>query len=341
MNIGKQIRRSRLRANMTQEKLAEHLGVTSQAVSKWETAAGCPDISLLPELSACLGITLDELFDSRADTRLRRLENMIENETRLSDEDFHYAEGGLKELARDEEMRPRAVSLLAELYLHQAEAYKAEAKEMALQALSLEQTRANHASLSKAAGGCLDDWIAVQHAELIDFYKQHVERFPADYTAYLLLIDNLLADGRLAEAEQFLEKMHKLKESFHDYVYRARLAAIRYGRGAEQEILEEMLTEYGDNCHAWFSRGNIRAKQGQYREALADFRKAAELEPRPRFIDSYESIARLCTLLNDKAGAVDAYQRIIEILQNDWQFPEGQMIQSYRKKIKRLEIEAG
>lgn len=49
-SIAKQIKVNRLRCNMTQERLAEALNVSSQAVSKWENGLSCPDISLLPEL---------------------------------------------------------------------------------------------------------------------------------------------------------------------------------------------------------------------------------------------------------------------------------------------------
>ena len=63
-NIGRQIRIHRLHCSMTQEKLAELLCVTPQAVSKCENGASYPDITLLPELSAALGIKIDELFET-------------------------------------------------------------------------------------------------------------------------------------------------------------------------------------------------------------------------------------------------------------------------------------
>lgn len=61
-SIGKRIGLLRRQANMTQETLAEKLGVSSQAVSKWENDLSCPDISLFAELARALGTTADELL---------------------------------------------------------------------------------------------------------------------------------------------------------------------------------------------------------------------------------------------------------------------------------------
>lgn len=63
--IGNRISKYRKAKGMTQEDLANQLGVSSQAVSKWETDASCPDISLLPQLCRVLGITSDELLTGK------------------------------------------------------------------------------------------------------------------------------------------------------------------------------------------------------------------------------------------------------------------------------------
>lgn len=52
----------RKKQGLTQEDLAQRLGVTNQSVSKWESAQCCPDISLLPKLADIFGISIDELF---------------------------------------------------------------------------------------------------------------------------------------------------------------------------------------------------------------------------------------------------------------------------------------
>ena len=61
-NIGVNIAELRREHNMKQDELAEMLGVTPQAVSKWENGASMPDISLLPKIAQIFGVTIDDLF---------------------------------------------------------------------------------------------------------------------------------------------------------------------------------------------------------------------------------------------------------------------------------------
>ena len=61
-SMGKRIAACRKRMGLTQDALAEQLGVTAQAVSKWENDQSCPDITMLPKLAKLFGITTDELL---------------------------------------------------------------------------------------------------------------------------------------------------------------------------------------------------------------------------------------------------------------------------------------
>lgn len=62
MTIGSVIATYRKNMGLTQDGLAQKLGVTNQAVSKWESDQSCPDILLLPKIADIFGITIDELF---------------------------------------------------------------------------------------------------------------------------------------------------------------------------------------------------------------------------------------------------------------------------------------
>ena len=62
VTMGRRIADLRKQKGMTQEQLANQVGVTAQAVSKWENDLSCPDISVLPQLAEVLGVTTDELL---------------------------------------------------------------------------------------------------------------------------------------------------------------------------------------------------------------------------------------------------------------------------------------
>lgn len=61
-SLGKRISEFRKKKGITQDQLAEEMGVSSQAVSKWENDISCPDIGLLPQLADFFGVSLDELM---------------------------------------------------------------------------------------------------------------------------------------------------------------------------------------------------------------------------------------------------------------------------------------
>ena len=62
MTLGKHIRELRKQAQMTQEQMAEALGIHAASISKWENEATSPDISILPSLARLLHVSMDELF---------------------------------------------------------------------------------------------------------------------------------------------------------------------------------------------------------------------------------------------------------------------------------------
>jgi len=67
--LGRRIAFHRKKNGYTQEELAAKVGVSSQAVSKWEQQVNCPDIMLLPKLACIFGTSVDDLFglSDRAD----------------------------------------------------------------------------------------------------------------------------------------------------------------------------------------------------------------------------------------------------------------------------------
>ncbi|MCL1953032.1 MAG: helix-turn-helix domain-containing protein, partial [Oscillospiraceae bacterium] len=64
--IGKTIAALRRNKGFTQEALAQRLGITPQAVSKWETGLGLPEASLLVELAGLFGVPLDDILGTES-----------------------------------------------------------------------------------------------------------------------------------------------------------------------------------------------------------------------------------------------------------------------------------
>lgn len=67
MKIGSNIAALRKEKGITQEELANALGVSAQAVSKWENNSSCPDVSLLTVIADYFGVTVDALLRSGAE----------------------------------------------------------------------------------------------------------------------------------------------------------------------------------------------------------------------------------------------------------------------------------
>lgn len=63
VQLGKKIRELRKTKNISQEVLAQYLGISFQAVSKWENDTAMPDVAMIPALASFFGVSTDELFD--------------------------------------------------------------------------------------------------------------------------------------------------------------------------------------------------------------------------------------------------------------------------------------
>ena len=75
--IGQIIRKLRKERNLTQEELAEQLGVTFQAVSKWENDSGMPDISQVIPLATVFNVSTDVLFGIDGTSNANEVDKII------------------------------------------------------------------------------------------------------------------------------------------------------------------------------------------------------------------------------------------------------------------------
>ena len=76
LDLGNNIRQLRRRDKRTQEALAEALGVTSQAVYRWESGGSYPDMNLIPSIANYFGVSIDELF-GYTNERTKRIDELV------------------------------------------------------------------------------------------------------------------------------------------------------------------------------------------------------------------------------------------------------------------------
>ena len=328
MEIGKKIKQLRFRAGMTQEQLAERLGISPQSVSKWETAVTMPDVSLLPALAEVLGVTIDELFDLSAAQKLRRIENRLATEEELPADVFREYEEFLKNRLSENKDDLEAQSLLARLYHHRMEADSRRVKKYA-RAVILAKPEEKDCQwlLDKAEGQYSWDWNVGNHASTIAFYKEVIAKdggTPATPLPYYYLIDNLLADHRTKEAREYLAKVAVLPacKPFLIPVYRAHIALAEYDEEAADRIIEQAISEDGENGGLLFEAAQYYARKGEYRKAVGFYERSFEREPKPRYTDALQGIAVISEILEDIPGALRAYDRMLECVKTEWGFGE-------------------
>ncbi len=106
MSFGTTIKKLRRNKDMTQEELAEVLSISPQAVSRWETDAAMPDISLFPSLCNFFGVTSDYLLGIDVANRQQQIEKIIAEAEKLSFRGYlcearEILENGLKKYPDD------------------------------------------------------------------------------------------------------------------------------------------------------------------------------------------------------------------------------------------------
>ncbi len=95
LTLGQKIRELRKRDGRTQETLAEALGVTSQAISRWEANGGYPDMEMIPAIANYFHISIDELFGYHSD-REEKIKSILEEADKIiENQGFHYYQGSI------------------------------------------------------------------------------------------------------------------------------------------------------------------------------------------------------------------------------------------------------
>ncbi len=339
MELGKKIRQLRLKAGLTQEQLAEKVGVVPQSVSKWENAAAMPDITALPMLAEVFGVTIDDLFDLTVEQRLNRIENRMDMKDDLPQDVYLEYEEFLKDQLNSEEHKKRATELIAYLYWHRMQGFARLAASYAKDAVRMTpaekgcQWILNYTDRHKAW-----DWNMSNHTKAIEFYKELVESNPDVWSPYLYLLDNLIADHRADEAEAYLDRLEKMdaRPDLRD-IYRAHIALARFDEQKADAIMEGILEARPDDPVALFEAAQYYAEKCDYDRAVALYEKSFEKETRrPRFTDDLMAIRDIHEIRGEYREAAADCDRILDLLKNEWGITEGDELGNEEKRKAEL-----
>ena len=332
MEIGNQIRSLRVRRGVTQEVMASALGVSTQTVSKWETGTNAPDISLLPEISAYFGVTIDELFALTDETRMERIENLLRTYREADNSVLDREAEFLLEKAR-RDSSDRAYTLLAYLENYRADAHRRHAAEYAKAALALRPDSAAALWELAEATGLREPYyeLADSHREIIDYFSALSPKTPA---AYHWLLEALLADSRFGEAGQVCRAFEKADDSWEPLHYRGLIAWRSGDRETALNIWKQMLERFPEDEFAWGVYAEDYAMTGDYAGAVKYIEKARSLQAEPT-TTFYETGAYYRELAGDISGAIADLEALLS-LRASWGYTGDAGEAAYRREIRRL-----
>ena len=338
MEMGKEIRRLRTDRGLTQEALASALHVTAQTVSKWECGTSFPDVQLLPEIAVFFGVSIDRLFAMTPEQELERLENHIAGSGLLAESETRRIEQQLRAIAENPAHAGRALTILTGLFNHQAERYRECAVTVGREAVEHSEGSGDAISeLANAWNSYIPDWCCRNHHALIEWFSEYCRRNPKNRPALMWLLDNLIDDRRLAEAREWLGKLEQIDSTFRTPMYRCLIAQAAGEREETDRLLLALEAMEGQDWSWALTVGDLFTQRQEYDKAVSWYRRAQEMQPAPKFVDSAESIAHICEIRGDRAGAADAYREQLRLLEEDWGIVSGEEHAKIERAIQKLQ----
>ena len=338
MEMGKEIRRLRTDRGLTQEALASALHVTAQTVSKWECGTSFPDVQMLPEIAVFFGVTIDRLFAMTPEQELERLENHIAGSGLLSESETRRIKQQLRAIAENPVHAGRALTILTGLFNHQAERYRECAVTVGREAVERSEGSGDAISeLANAWNSYFPDWCCRNHHALIEWFSDYCRRNPNNRPALMWLLDNLIDDRRLAEAREWLGRLEPIDDTFRTSIYRCLIAQAAGDREEADRLLLELEAMEGQDWSWALTVGDLFTQRQEYDKAVSWYRRAQEMQPAPKFVDSAESIAHICEIRGDRAGAADAYREQLRLLEQDWGVVSGEEHAAIERAIQKLQ----
>jgi len=302
--ISKNLRKLRQEKQMTQEQVAEKIGVSAQSVSRWETGATFPDILLLPELAKLYGVLVDDLFKESPEgykNYANRLFAVYENS--FKHEDFMAAATEYEKMVKADIMTPDDYRLYGILHEYMSNICTKKAFEFYGKAMNL----------------CKDN-----DSEL--FYRvkrqKHVLR------------------SRRGEALECIEEQRKAiqdaPENAEEYIC---LASALFSAKQYEEcyvLAKDSITKFPKEAILYGFAGDACRELKRYNEAFSYWKKHLELDS--TWLDSYFSMGFCYEEIGEYKKAYEVWTKVAEILTQRGLVVEAEWPQEMAEKcLRKLE----
>lgn len=315
--IGENIKRLRAQKGITQETLAEFLGVTFQSVSRWERGEGYPDITILPLISDYFGVSVDELLGADKSQREEKVRRYLEIYETMKLKDLPYTSGefrkAVKEYPGDFRILVRYMNLLQEEKDHPMdEDYEKTSKEL----MSIYKKIQSHCTddgiriwskriiiehlLKKYQCTCNEEGKYYVHKEHLEKAKEIINTLPdMRDSKELMLMGTAEDDETYCEAlrNALSELLYLFSENAFGYFYNYKPEDRIKAFESQQALLELISSDgdYGKNCYnrlyIFGHLGHLYHATGDDERALKNLRAAAEyakeLENNPEVSERY------------------------------------------------------
>ena len=83
--------------------------------------------------------------------------------------------------------------------------------------------------------------------------------------------------------------------------------------------------------------GDIYTQRQEYDKAVEWYRKGQQMQPSPKYTDSAFSIAHICEIRGDKAGAIAAYREVLRLMREEWGIVSDETQDEVKQAIQRLQ----
>ena len=279
--IGTNIKKLREENQITQQQLADSLGISYQAVSKWECGTTIPDVVLLPQIAEFFNVTIDDLFKTEITVyrnRAERLMCLYEDDINNIDI-YEKAEKEFIKLFETEKYNIKDIFNYAYLHELKVRYHSRIAEKNYLKAIELgEKTR--------------DDF----------YYK--IQR------QYMYFLSNLSRNNENIERQKKVFENDPNNEN--NYILLICAYFYAYENKKAYEIALDALKKYPHNALILQFMGDISKRLGKFDDAIGYWNKAFKIDP--EMIDAKYSLVFLLTEQGKYEEAIKVWEEIIEWL---------------------------